>query len=301
MTANDSTIVYVHGISEHKPGYSAAWHASLEPHLSHPAEKHEVAFGDIVDALSIALGTVGNVDAEYELKFEAGEDDEASSELLNQEGELRDEINDELASRAIQNRQSSRKAAESCTELIGGEGGFSVTFDNFARYLIWDRIRNGILARFDEVVLPPLRDGRAVNIIAHSWGSVVAYEGLRRLDEETFPGRVANLIVLGSPLSIGPVQRNLFDRVGGGRRPKLVEHFVNVAAGGDVVGGSLAPAFDISDQFLRQPPTGCATFFLRRRVAKSFVCAHSSYFNQDNVAVNRDIIARCINTANPHN
>ncbi len=302
MTTNDSAIVYVHGISDHQPGYSDAWHAALKPHLSRSIDKHEVRWSDIVNALSMAIDAASEALAEgREVKFETGDDTEGDAKLLVEQEDLRDEIEAELASRAVQNRQANRKMAEHSGKLICGESGFGLTFDDFVRYMIWEDTRNEIVTRFNEVVIPLLRDGRTLNIIAHSWGTVVAYEALRRLDDETFSGRGSNLIVLGSPLSIGPVQRNLFGRIGGGSRPKLVDNFVNVDAGGDIVGGPLAPTFNVTEQFLRQRPTGCSTFFLWRRVAKNFVCAHSSYFNQDNVAVNRDIIARYINKASPRN
>ena len=77
--------------------------------------------------------------------------------------------------------------------------------------------RNDILTRFDHIVVPLLQDARTLHIIAHSWGTVLSYEGLRRLDDVDLSGRVANLILLGSPLSIAPVQRNLFARVADGR------------------------------------------------------------------------------------
>jgi len=64
MTANDSIIVYVHGISRHHPGYSDTWHASLEHHLSQQAEKHEVLWSDIVNALSSFISGRGDDQAD---------------------------------------------------------------------------------------------------------------------------------------------------------------------------------------------------------------------------------------------
>ena len=46
------------------------------------------------------------------------------------------------------------------------------------------------------------------------------YEGMRRLDKTNLPGVVENLFTVGSALSIGPVQSNLFGRVDDGRRPR---------------------------------------------------------------------------------
>ena len=161
--------------------------------------------------------------------------------------------------------------------------------------MMWQPIRNAILTRFDNVVVPLLTDGRIVHIISHSWGTVVAYEGLRRLDAEQFDARVANLFVLGSALSLEIVQWNLFDRVDDGRMPTLVDRFYNINADGDIVGGPINPPFAATEEFLNQHPTGCKTLPLRRNTARSFTCAHSSYFHPENAAVNRDILALQIN------
>ena len=279
MTANSSAIVYVHGISAHERGYSDAWYTALKPHLSHPSDKHEVRWSDLVNALPTAID----------------DDPEAVARQLVEEKTLRDEIEAELDSRKINNRQASRTIADDSESMVCGKGGF----DDFVRYMVSEDTRNGILTRFDEIVVPLLDEGQTLHIIAHSWGTVVSYEGLRRLDDASPPGRVANLFVLGSALSIRAVQRNLFRRVPDGRRPKLVDEFVNIDAGGDIVGGSIAPPFDDVEEFMQRKPTGCKTFLFRRLrgqpTAKNPFCAHRSYFHLDNVAVNRDIVADYIN------
>lgn len=280
MTTNTAAIVYVHGISEHQPGYSDAWHEALQPHLAQQVSKEEVRWSDLVNAAGMTYGG----DAETIAK-------------VSEEQRLREEINRELKARKLRNRQAAAVVAPSnAPNVYGGSG---LPLDDFVRYMVWEETRNQILVRFDDVVLPLLREGRTLHIIAHSWGTVVSYEGLRRLDGSGLPGRVANLIVLGSALSIGAVQSNLFSRVGSGSRPTLVDRFVNVDAGGDVVGGPINPPFDDVTEFLQQVPTGCSMFRFRRLfgqpTARNPLCAHSSYFNHDNVSVQRDIIAKCIN------
>ena len=164
--------------------------------------------------------------------------------------------------------------------------------------MAWQGTRESILSRFTDVVQPLLKDGRTIHIISHSWGTVVSYEGLRRFDNETLPGSVSNLFVLGSALSIRAVQKNLFGRVIDGRQPTTVKRIFNIDAGGDIVGGPISPPFTTTEQFLDQFPTGCSTFPLRRRTAMSFTCAHGSYFQPENTAVNRDILAHYINQTN---
>ncbi len=280
MTTAPSAIIYVHGISQHDIGYSDAWHQALEPHLSHSIAKYEVRWSDLVNAMAMAYG-----------------DDAQSAANAAEEEELRREIERELEARKLRNGQTRALAVSRGAEGVYGGSGFAL--DDFVRYMTWESTRNSILARFDDIVTPLLRDGHKLHIIAHSWGTVVSYEGLRRLDDAGLPGRVANFIVLGSALSIGPVQRNLFGRVADGRRPQLVENFVNIDAGGDVVGGPISPPFDDVVEFLQRVPTGCSMFRFRRLLghptARNPGCAHSSYFQSENKAVQRDIVARYIN------
>jgi pimeloyl-ACP methyl ester carboxylesterase len=220
---------------------------------------------------------------------------EADAAKLSEEERLRLQIQAELEARKLRNGQAPVVTARNADDQLRA---LSFALDDFVRYMVWESTREDILSRFDDIVMPLLEAGRTLHIIAHSWGTVVSYEGLRRLDGEALPGRVANLVVLGSALSIGAVQRNLFGRVSDGRKPKIVETFVNVDAGGDIVGGDISPPFDVTRQFLNQKPTGCATFWPRRRTARSFTCAHGSYFQPENTGVQRDIIAHYINAAN---
>lgn len=135
---------------------------------------------------------------------------------------------------------------------------------------------------------------KRIHIVSHSWGTVVAYEGLRRLDSSPLPGCVANLFVVGSALSISAVRTNLFVRLSDGRRPPLVRRIINLDACGDIVGGPIGDHFAASREYLGLAPVGCATIpFTNTALNPS--CARSSYFNPDDVEVNRDIFAAFIN------
>ncbi len=46
-------IIYVHGISEHLPGYSLIWHQALAPHLNHPIRTAEVRWSQLVNARAV--------------------------------------------------------------------------------------------------------------------------------------------------------------------------------------------------------------------------------------------------------
>jgi hypothetical protein len=169
-------------------------------------------------------------------------------------------------------------------EAIRGSG---LSFDDFARYMTNEQEREEILAIFDGVVRPLLSAGATIHLISHSWGTVVAWEGLRRLDSTSFAGHVANLFVVGSALSIGPVRSNLRGRFPTLGRPTHVDHFYNLDARGDIVGGAIDSRFGVDQEFLELGTHGCSLFDIN--------CAHSSYFKENNVQVNQDIFARLIN------
>ena len=177
------------------------------------------------------------------------------------------------------------------TEAARGSG---FAMDDFTRYMLNSAERAEILGHFESVVRPLLEAGKTVHIISHSWGTVVAWEGLRQLEARNLPGRVANLFLVGSALSIPPVRSNLFARIGDGRRPSLAQQVINLDAAGDIVGGHVSDSFDVSDEFLGLKPVGCSTIPFTD-TALNPACAHSSYFEASNVAVNRDIFARFIN------
>ncbi|QDV73724.1 hypothetical protein [Botrimarina mediterranea] len=278
----EHTIVYVHGISDHDDGYSDAWFESLRSHLSRPLLKQEVLWSNLVNA-AMTYGDAGP------------EADAAAAE----EQRLREELEQELNRRKARNGQVRALASSGPPNAPAMYGGSGLAMDDFVRYMAWESTREAILARFDEVVRPLLADGHTLHIIAHSWGTVVSYEGLRRLDDQSYTGRVANLFTLGGALSIGTVQRNLFGRVNDGRLPAHVVQIVNIDAGGDVVGGTISPPFAGVEQHLDLVPTGCSTWRIRRLfgkpIARNPACAHSSYFQADNLRVNRDILAHHIN------
>ena len=114
--------------------------------------------------------------------------------------------------------------------------------DDFSIYLVDDGVRRSIIDRFIDVVRPELEAGNELDIIAHSWGSVVAYEGLRQLEDEglNLP-LVRNLFTVGSALSIGPVKLHLREANRDGKKPASLRRWVNLDAHGE---SSAAPSRD---------------------------------------------------------
>jgi hypothetical protein len=84
-----------------------------------------------------------------------------------------------------------------------------------------------------EVVAQTIREHRPTVVVAHSLGSVVAYEALHEFSDL----RVELLVTLGSPLGLPAMMRKLDpEPIGGyGQRPTGVARWVNIADAGDFV------------------------------------------------------------------
>src|SRR5262249_28811726 len=132
--------------------------------------------------------------------------------------------------------------------------------DDFTIYLLEDDVRAAIKQRFIDVVKPLLKKGAEVEVISHSWGTVVAYEGLRDLEAsgESFAGSVRTFFTVGAALSIGEVKSRLQDNAQDGAKPAFVRWWANLNARFDVVGGHLKDApFAVDEEFLGLRPVGC--------------------------------------------
>lgn len=282
-TTGHRALVYVHGITEHTSGYSDDWWNSLSGHLPRAVRdtlarnRKEVLWSRHVNSRDVRTGS----------RFEQ---EQADFEVVA----LRDILEERAAQHAVavlpdqendarpERSPSDRSAQDRGIFDIGG-------IDDFVKYMFNDSIRDAVQREFINVVHPLLRDGLDVDIISHSWGTVVAYESLHRMRRDEFDGRVRNLFTVGSALSIGRVQRQLEQR--GGQKPRHVDRWVNLDAKGDVVGGQLRGTFQVDEEFLNLFPTGCRVF---RFLPVNPVCAHGSYFKNDNRAVNGGIFARRI-------
>lgn len=95
-----------------------------------------------------------------------------------------------------------------------------------------------------EIVSAHIRDWRPRILIAHSLGSVVAYEALWR-DPSL---NVELLLTLGSPLALPKVVYDRLDKDAGARqRPPGVRRWVNIADRGDIIAipaGGISQGFD---------------------------------------------------------
>lgn len=154
---------------------------------------------------------------------------------------------------------------------------------DFTGYQLNSSTRAAILERFTSVVQPLLVLGNEIDIISHSEGTVVSFEGLQQVS-----GSVLNWFTCGAALALESVKNNLWRRNVAFVKPPCVARWWNLAALGDPIGGALAQCYQgVTQDFLGLAPTGCTTL--------EPICCHGSYFNAQNIAVNQGIFAAKIN------
>ena len=177
-------LVSVHGIGKHQPGFSNGWWQALSPYVGALFEpstlgqgRMEVIWSDLVNSRGLAEAQAPGADA---LRA-------AILEVIEDRGD----------------REAPRGAG---VEQRPATRGFLEGLDDFLIYMLNEGMRRQILERFTSQVGPLLDRGVSVDVMSHSWGTVVAYEGLRELEARPRPGRVAHFFTVGSALSIGPVQ-----------------------------------------------------------------------------------------------
>jgi metacaspase-1 len=288
-------IVWVHGIGNHRPGYSARWQAVCNPFLNlTPASYIEVIWEPILDRQQFA-GTLSD-------------DGQANpSELTPQEEAAEEQLKLELAM-LIQARDSALREGEAAAAqasdtagepgVLGEEGSAIVEWSDvyesapgvlgpsswlrfadeyigdFTRYLVSRSTRTAVKAELKNA-LRALEGPGPLTIVSHSWGTIVAYESLLDLEVELPSLRVQRLFTLGSPLWM--VSWLLQER--SGRKPRQTARWINVTARGDRIGSWLRPRFQVDGDYL-VPAVG--------------EDAHNSYFVEGNLAVQKDILAATI-------
>jgi hypothetical protein len=279
--AGNHYLVYVHGICRHDPGYSDPWWDAMSPYVPslQPGDlggtRREVLWSDLIGGTRALART-----------------NDAAAELARR---LRDTLADRADRYVLRSSPPVTSSDEAARALAVPRGLINIPgvncIEDFTVYLTNNSVRARVIGRFLQVVEPLLNSGARLEIISHSWGTVVAYEGLRQLDSSGASGRVHNWFTVGAALSIREVKWQLLPEAQDGARPTLVEGWTNLDAYGDIVGGSLQPlGYHVDNEFLNLDAVGCS----RVLGLVSPVCAHASYFQADNLTVNRDIFGRLI-------
>ena len=91
--------------------------------------------------------------------------------------------------------------------------------------------------------------GHRILLVAHSMGSVIAYDVLRLLERDAPDLHVEHLVTVGSPLGLAKVKMKIASEFGATRVPNNLRHWTNLADGNDIVTvtGTLAEDYTPSD------------------------------------------------------
>lgn len=285
-------LVYVHGICKHDAGFSDGWWQSLRPFTSvfgvgdRAVTRHETLWSDLVNARGPTEALEREMDgrAEWAARVRGALEERAAAEVLETDEGSNARV---LAFESLQPRECVERGESSARGL--SVPGLKCV-DDFAVYMFNDGVRAKIIARFTEVVRPLLASGAELDIVSHSWGTVVAYEGLRALEAEGFAARqVRSFFTVGAALAIFLVRTRLRLANRDGRKPAMIRRWINLNAKGDPVGGRLRANFQTDSEALELDNLGCGRF--------DASCAHGSYFKAANLAVNRDLFAGVINAS----
>jgi hypothetical protein len=280
-------LVYVHGICKHTAGYSTPWWETLRAYGTTAFgagqlgdTRLEVLWSDIIipnsTAAAMALAPAVELDVFERQQFL---------------GDLRQELTNRAAASAAHSLGPTRALGASIAPQAAGSL-LSIPalqcVDGFAYYMVNDSIRARIIQRFTDCVGPLLQQTGDIDIISHSWGTVVAYEGLRQLADQGLDAtRVRNWFTVGAALSIGVVKDRLRPENQDGARPANVRRWVNLNAQGDSVGGQMKGyPYAVDAEYLELPPFGCPGLL---NVLVNPSCAHGSYFVAGNEIVNEKI------------
>ncbi len=277
----DHRIVWVHGIGAYTAGYSAAWQAVFNPFLGFPdGEFVEVLWADVF-TLAVAALRAGAAAATPHAALTRREQLRAV--------EVQSEVETLIAARAsayaagrngpIAGGPVERTRPPGAAMPQGLSGWFplpDIHIGEFVQYLVSRRVRSAVKEKMKAQLRPLAGGDFAISVIAHSWGTVVAYDTLLDLEAEQPDLHVAHLFTLGSPLW---AVRHLLDD-SSGRKPDKLTDWVNVEADGDYVGAWLSPGFAVDHDY-EVPDFGGGD-------------PHGSYFVADNTAVQRDIVARSV-------
>jgi PGAP1-like protein len=107
-----------------------------------------------------------------------------------------------------------------------------ISFEDLDEYYQKQETREAIRDRLS--VMLRKYSGKNIILIAHSMGSIVAYDVLR-MEEDSQNIRVQTFLTIGSPLGLPIVGEKIIDEFHDRRTPKNVERWVNLADPGDKV------------------------------------------------------------------
>ena len=264
----DQCLVWVHGIGPTEAGYSDSWTQTYNECLNLPTTHYiEVLWSDVY---SSATNKITLPLAMQEKLVEAQVLKNLTTVLLARVSALAQ--NPAWLDERAQITNEGATSRELPAWVVNSEDYIG----QFVKYLVNSDVRDAVKEKMKEQLRPLAESCDNISVIAHSWGTVVAYESLLDLETEMPELQIAHLFTLGSPLWL--VQNQLEDP--SGRKPGNVANWVNIHARGDPIGAGLAPAFQVDADYAVAGVGDGAP--------------HGSYFAPGNVAVQCDIVAATI-------
>lgn len=261
----DYCVVWVHGIGPTQAGYSDSWTQAYNECLSLPMTAYiEVLWSDVYSS------TTKGIPLPLALQEQVAE----AQVLKNLTTVLLARITALAQNPAwLDERFQITNERVTGKELPPWMVNTEDYIGQFVKYLVNSDVRAAVKEKMKEQLRPLAESCDNIAVIAHSWGTVVAYESLLDLETEMPALQIDHLFTMGSPLWL--VQNQLEDP--SGHKPGNVGNWVNIHAWGDPIGAGLAPAFQVDADYAvagvgdRDP--------------------HGSYFAPGNVAVQCDIVA----------
>jgi len=101
--------------------------------------------------------------------------------------------------------------------------------DDLSRYYDIETTRNQMRRRLSDVLLRPENQDKRLMLIAHSMGSIIAYDVLRAIGKEAPSIRVDHLVTIGSPLGLPHVKNKIYEENHLVRTPSVVKNWTNFA------------------------------------------------------------------------
>lgn len=112
------------------------------------------------------------------------------------------------------------------------EALLEVSLEDLGEYYRKREIRRQIRMKLSEKL--DRHKGKKILLVAHSMGSIIAYDVLRQNDRSV-DFTIEHLITIGSPLGLPIVSKNIRDEFGDMRTPETVHRWTNIADPGDKV------------------------------------------------------------------
>lgn len=116
-----------------------------------------------------------------------------------------------------------------------GEVFLRKRFEDLHRYYNEADIRDALRKRMRDALTSPENVGKRVMVIAHSMGSIVAYDTLRLIGQERRDIVVDHFVTIGSPLGLPTVKYKIWEENDRVRTPSIVRKWTNLSERRDPV------------------------------------------------------------------